>query len=90
MSFSPDKVEEFKTIFRDSHTAIRGFEGCLHVELLQDRQRPHVFFTFSLWQREEDLEAYRNSELFGRVWSATKRLFNDKPEAWSLSELTFN
>jgi len=89
MSFVPEKVEDFKAIFEKNWTLIKGFEGCAHVELLQDKLHPNVFFTFSLWKSEEHLNAYRDSELFGSVWGATKALFNDKPQAWSLSELNF-
>jgi heme-degrading monooxygenase HmoA len=46
-----------------------------------------VFFTYSYWETEQDLENYRNSELFDTVWSFTKKLFNDKPEAWSVDKL---
>ena len=89
MSFMPDKVEDFKNIFRANWKFIKGFEGCDHVELLQDKMNPSIFFTFSLWQSEEHLNAYRSSELFNRVWTDTKALFNDKPQAWSVKELTF-
>ena len=89
MSFVPGKVEEFKMIFQANWQYIKGFEGCQHVELLQDKLHSNVFFTFSLWQSEEHLNAYRDSELFAKVWSATKILFNDKPQAWSLDELQF-
>jgi len=90
MSFAPEKTEDFKTIFENSRHLIKGFEGCDHVELLQDKLHSNVFFTFSLWQSEEHLNAYRDSEVFAKVWSATKILFNDKPQAWSLTELKFD
>jgi heme oxygenase (mycobilin-producing) len=90
MSFTPEKVEEFKTIFKTNWKLIKGFEGCDHVELLQDQFSPNVFFTYSLWRSQEQLDAYRNSELFSKVWSVTKQLFNDKPQAWSVKELKFD
>ena len=90
MSFVPEKVEDFKMIFKNNWKYIKGFEGCSHVELLQDKLHSNIFFTFSLWQSEEHLNAYRDSELFANVWGATKILFNDKPQAWSLIEQTFD
>ncbi|PBQ31247.1 antibiotic biosynthesis monooxygenase [Sphingobacteriaceae bacterium] len=90
MSFDPEKIEEFKSIFENNWQYIKGFEGCNHVELLQDKNTPTIFFTFSLWKSEEHLNAYRHSELFEKVWGATKILFNDKPSAWSLNELDFS
>ncbi|HWY13167.1 MAG TPA: antibiotic biosynthesis monooxygenase family protein [Bacteroidia bacterium] len=89
MSFQPDKVEEFKTIFKTNWKLIAGFKGCSHVELLQDKIHPNIFFTFSIWENENDLNVYRDSELFEKVWSRTKVLFNDKPQAWSVEEMKF-
>lgn len=89
MSFQPDKVEDFKSIFEANWKFIKGFEGCSHVELLQDKNNPSIFFTYSLWRDEASVENYRQSELFNKVWSATKILFNAKPEAWSVTEIKF-
>jgi len=89
MSFQPNRVEDFKDIFRNNWTRIRHFDGCSHVELLQDENSPNVFFTYSIWKSEAHLNAYRDSDLFKLVWSNTKVLFNDKPEAWTVKELRF-
>jgi quinol monooxygenase YgiN len=89
MSFHPHTTDEFIKIFESNAQFIRKFEGCFHVELLRDQNNPSVFFTFSLWQSAEAVENYRQSELFIRVWAATKVLFNDKPQAWSVKELKF-
>jgi hypothetical protein len=40
----------------------------------------------SYWETEADLENYRNSNFYD-VWTFTKKLFNDKPEAWSVDKL---
>lgn len=89
MSFKPESVESFKKIFETNWQFIKGFDGCSHVELLQDENNPTIFFTYSLWQSEAHLNAYRDSELFARVWGGTKLLFNGKPEAWTVRELSF-
>ncbi|MDO9000923.1 MAG: antibiotic biosynthesis monooxygenase family protein [Bacteroidota bacterium] len=89
MSFKQENIEAFKTIFKTDWEKIKGFDGCEHVELLQDTKNPQIFFTYSLWQSEEHLNKYRNSELFNGVWAATKVLFNAKPEAWSVKSLLF-
>ena len=90
MTFVPEKVEEFKKIFASNWKLIKGFEGCSHVELLQDQNDPSVFFTYSLWESEEHVNHYRNSELFRKVWSATRALFRDKAQAWSVAEIGFD
>jgi len=55
--------------------------------LYQDKNNPSILFTYSYWETEADLENYRKSKLFDEVWTFTKKLFNDKPEAWSLDKL---
>jgi quinol monooxygenase YgiN len=64
MEFRVDKVEEFKHIFKTSCSKIKARKGCHHVELLQDVKNPCLFFTFSIWDEEDDLNAYRDSELY--------------------------
>jgi quinol monooxygenase YgiN len=87
LSFDPQKVEAFLQLFDQTKSAIGGFEGCKGVKLLQDKNAPHVYFTYSLWESETALEQYRQSELFQRTWTQTKQWFSAKPEAWSLDEI---
>lgn len=89
MSFELEKVEKFKSIYELNWHKIKGFEGCLHVELLQDRSSPSIFFTYSNWESEKHLNNYRDSIVFKTVWASTKVLFNQKPEAWTLNVLEF-
>lgn len=83
MGFREDAIEEFRQVFAESKDLIRAFPGNHHVELLQDQTQTGVFFTYSIWDSEGSLEAYRHSELFERTWARTKILFNTKPEAWT-------
>ena len=86
MSFQEDKVETFLNNFNENKAAIRSFEGCKLLELYRDRTNPNIFFTYSYWEGESNLENYRQSELFKKVWANTKVLFNAKPEAWSVDK----
>lgn len=88
MSFQPEKLDEFMIIFNASKEKIRAFEGCHHLSLLENKESKNVLFTYSFWENEKCLENYRHSELFKNTWAKTKILFNEKPEAWSLNNLT--
>lgn len=91
MEFDPEKVEAFLEVFNKTKHLIRAFQGVRHLELLRDAQMPNVFYTYSHWDSEKDLEYYRESELFRTVWSQTKILFCGKPMAFSmLPELIVN
>ncbi|RAU82541.1 putative quinol monooxygenase [Pontibacter arcticus] len=87
MTFLAEKTDEFLAIFESSKDKIKAFDGCNHVELLQDFNQPNVYSTYSLWDSEEHLNQYRRSELFGQVWPATKSLFAAKPETWSYRQV---
>jgi quinol monooxygenase YgiN len=88
LTFRKDKIEDFKAVFETSKELIRQMPGCLHLELLQDKNNPCIFFTLSHWEKESDLEHYRHSELFKTTWAKTKILFDDRPEAWSTEVLS--
>jgi quinol monooxygenase YgiN len=87
MSFNPSKIEEFLANFEINKDKIRAFEGCNFLELYRDKNNTNIFFTYSYWDSEVDLNNYRHSELFKGVWANTKPLFNAKPEAWSLNKI---
>jgi heme-degrading monooxygenase HmoA len=85
MTFREDAVDAFTTLFEERKTTIRAFNGCTHLELWQDSKHPNVFFTYSHWLTETDLNHYRFSDFFKDTWARTKALFKDKPQAWSVN-----
>jgi len=87
MSFHPENIPAFLENFEIIKDEIRNAPGNRFLELYQDKNNPCLFFTYSYWETEGDLENYRNSALFDGVWTFTKKLFNDKPEAWSLNKV---
>lgn len=87
MSFHEENIPKFMENFNLIKEKIRNSPGNRYLELYQDKNNPEIFFTYSFWETEEDLENYRNSALFDEVWTFTKKLFNDKPEAWSVNKL---
>ncbi|KAF9657649.1 MULTISPECIES: putative quinol monooxygenase [Tenacibaculum] len=87
MSFKPEKIKEFLNNFNSKKEFIRNSPGCRLLELYRDKTNPNIFFTYSYWNTEQDLENYRNSDLFKGIWAQTKILFNDKPLAWSVDKV---
>ncbi|HRE73091.1 MAG TPA: antibiotic biosynthesis monooxygenase [Flavobacteriales bacterium] len=84
LSFREDKIEDFERLFEKNKIAIRNQPGCKGLRLLHDKTNPCIFFTYSDWEKEEDLENYRQSELFSQVWGTVKPWFTNKAEAWSV------
>ncbi|MCF6366334.1 MAG: antibiotic biosynthesis monooxygenase [Bacteroidales bacterium] len=84
MKFQEKYIENFKNFTKDIKSIIRNQEGCNYLDILQDVANPEIFFTYSCWNSENDLNNYRNSDFFKNIWPKTKKWFADKPEAWSL------
>ena len=84
MEFKAEEVENFLINFDTVKHKIRNFPGCEHLTLLRDKNDSTVFFTYSKWAKEEDLEHYRHSQLFKGVWATTKPKFRSNAQAWSV------
>ncbi|MBB1287258.1 antibiotic biosynthesis monooxygenase [Flavisolibacter sp. BT320] len=87
MTFKEEEIFAFNKLFDERKSLIRNFPGCTHLELWQDKQHPQVFFTYSWWQSEDDLNRYRESHFFDDIWRLTKQKFAARPEAWTLDRL---
>ena len=85
LHISTPLAKSFIDMFHSSKSGILDFKGCNSVDLLkgESTEEDTVFFTYSLWDKEEDLQRYRNSDFFNGVWTETKKHFSGRPEAWS-------
>lgn len=87
LTIKEDKIEEFLTFFDTKKETIRHYDGNTFLEVYQDKYDSRVFFTYSIWEEEKFLDAYKNSDFFKEVWSYLKTLFDAKPEAWSVDTI---
>ncbi|MCF8236851.1 MAG: antibiotic biosynthesis monooxygenase [Saprospiraceae bacterium] len=85
MTFRQDSIQQFHRLFEEVRERIRAQPGCHSVELLQDVRHPEIMFTYSQWDSEDTLNAYRQTELFVQTWKRTKSLFQERAEAWSVA-----
>ena len=88
MHFAPENVDAFLTVFEKSKALIRAFPGCMHLELLREKDDNCALTTYSHWGNADALEAYRQSELFAKTWAATKVLFDKAPRAISYERVS--
>ncbi|MEM8906256.1 MAG: antibiotic biosynthesis monooxygenase family protein [Bacteroidota bacterium] len=85
LTFQLDKTDDFLAVFAENRLQIRQFPGCNYLEVWRDQQDPRIFFTYSFWESEAALNAYRHSDLFKSTWQQTKALFADRPQAWTVT-----
>ncbi len=87
LHFHPQHCAAYEAIYQSSRQRIRATPGCLHLESWRDLQQPNIYYTYSRWQDEASLNAYRHSDFFQATWAKTKALFSNKPEALSAEAL---
>ncbi|MHC5202278.1 putative quinol monooxygenase [Myroides sp. LJL119] len=87
LTFKQDKVEDFITYFNEIKSVVRQQPGCSFLELYQDKDRNNVFFTYSYWDTQVSLDAYRDSQTFSQIWPYVKQMFSEKAQAWSVDKL---
>lgn len=84
MTFQEEKVDEFIREFFNRKNKIESMPGCHSVKLLKDYRQNNIISTLSYWDSNEDLQHYRNSELFKETWSIVKPMFSENATAKSL------
>ena len=86
LTLKQENVNDFLAHFETVKEKINDFPGCIGMKLLQEKTGGNILFTYSQWESENDLENYRNSELFKSIWPTVKQWFESKAEAWSTDE----
>lgn len=87
MYFKEEHVEDFLTLFENTKDQIRTFDGCTHLELLQDYGQTHILTTYSYWTDLKALHNYRHSALFMATWAKMKKYFSAPPIAFSCKKV---
>lgn len=83
LKFNPEHREEFLQLFEQVYPRIRARPGCLALHLVADLEASADFLTISVWRSAEDLEAYRQSDIFGEVWPQVRQMLRERARAAS-------
>lgn len=87
LTMHPEKTVTFTDYFDTVCQTIRNQPGCHQLQVWQDIHQPNIFFTYSIWNSEDDLNNYRDSPFFGTFWKTVKPWFGAKAEVWSFTKL---
>jgi len=87
LTMREEEVDTFITYFATVCDTIRHQQGCNLLQAWHDINQPTVFFTYSLWDSEEDLNRYRDSAFFVQFWKTVKQWFGAKAEVWSFDKI---
>ncbi len=77
----PEDVDAFRLLLRQFMPRVLSAPGCLSLRIVGDVDKPTSFYTISAWRSVEDLDAYRNSPLFGDIWPRVRGMLRER--AWA-------
>lgn len=75
LTLQPDAVNSFYRAFAVTAPKIRQAQGCRKLELWVDADFSNIITTYSEWDSESQLNAYRESTLFRDAWATVKPMF---------------
>lgn len=84
MSILESEIERYQEIVKPYKSKILSSPGCKDVQIFKDINNKSIVFSYSVWETEQDLENYRKSEMFRKVWNEVKTLFSNPAEAWTI------
>ena len=87
LSIQKDKFSFAKKLLADVAPKVRSSPGCSHLRILLDVHNSQRITTYSHWNTEADLNAYRKSDIFINFWTDVKPLFAASARAWTSETL---
>lgn len=87
MTFRDEHTQDFIAHFEKIKHKIVEMPGCESLRLHRDLENSNIFFTYSQWNADVDLQNYRQSVLFLDTWKIVKAWFQERAEAWSVNTI---
>jgi len=84
LKIDPLKSRAFEAFYdKNIVPALQKVHGCLSITLVRSAQHIDEFLSVTLWDEQEDAEAFNQSELFQKLLGDTKQYFLDSSE-WKI------
>ncbi|MCG8608468.1 antibiotic biosynthesis monooxygenase [bacterium] len=81
---NPDELPGFKALYDDKVIpALRGLPGCFIATLMKSDQQPDEYVSMTLWDSQENAEAYEQSGLFQKLLDELLPFLADSSE-WKI------
>ncbi|NOZ46012.1 MAG: antibiotic biosynthesis monooxygenase [Chlorobi bacterium] len=87
MSIKKDKVADFIKYFEIFNEKIKKFDGCEHHDFLEDKNAQNIFFTYTTWKTERQIERYRRSETHRLHKEKMQEFYNKEDTAWTVEKM---
>ena len=87
MTFQENHSDDFLDHFDTIKEKIASMPGCEGLKLHRDLEHSNIFFTYSKWHSDKDLQYYRNSDLFKETWKKVKAWFAERAQASSVDTI---
>ncbi len=89
LQFDESTHEEAQSHLLSYVSTVRSWPGCSRLEVLFDAHRVGRVVTYSHWESESALNAYRISPVFREFWSLVKPHLSKPAEAWTMERKVY-
>lgn len=80
----PELSEEFESFVHQFKDELMSTEGCRHFDILKDKENNKQLFMFMIWQEDDFLDQFRQSDL-NKLLVGKLNYFSEKePSSWTV------
>ncbi len=87
MTLKEAHVDSFKKRIPIISIEVRRVSGCMHNDIFRDKNKDNVFYSYTIWNSEEDIEKYLNSQYYKEIWNDLWDYFKIEPQAWKIDNI---
>ncbi|OFX61669.1 MAG: hypothetical protein A2046_04560 [Bacteroidetes bacterium GWA2_30_7] len=76
----------FKQTLKDYQPLLKKQKGCMQIDMLNDKKIKDIYYSYTIWDNEENLKKYKNSDFYKELSSKVLPLCEKEPQAWTVDE----
>ena len=66
---------------------VRRVSGCIHNDIFRDKMKENIFYSYTIWNSDEDIEKYLGSQYYKDIWGDLWDYFEGTPKSWKIDNI---
>lgn len=87
MTVKEQYIDSFRKRVPVISNEVRRVSGCMHNDIFRDRNNDNIFYSYTIWSSEEDIERYLKSMYYKEIWGDIWDYFKKEPMAWKIDNM---
>ena len=82
---SKGKMKNFNAYVEEAKEVFLQAKGCEFVDFFSGKHNEHTYFCYSMWEFEDDYNAFRESAEYLKVWNTLLSYTAKDPQQWTIN-----